>query len=59
MASTHVGSLINALQRLQGRESDVIYEAYFEAFNRDIEEELWAGGVDAGHHPRPPRSAER
>ena len=32
----------------QGRESDLIYEAYFDAFNRDIAEEL-------GGHPGPAR----
>jgi hypothetical protein len=52
-----VASLINALQLLQGRESDLIYEAYFDAFNRDIEEELWAGGGD--DHRRWCRPAER
>ena len=36
----HVGSLISALQVIRGRESDLIYEAYFDAFNRDVEEEL-------------------
>ena len=36
----HAGDLIGALQLLRGRESDLIYEAYFDAFNRDVEEEL-------------------
>jgi hypothetical protein len=42
----HVNGLIAALQLLRGRESDLIYEAYFDAFNRDLEEELLgpAGG---------------
>jgi hypothetical protein len=40
---THVGNLINALQIVRGRESDLIYEAYFDAFDRDIEEELGGG----------------
>lgn len=35
-----LGDLINALRLLRCRESDLIYEAYFEAFDRDIEEEL-------------------
>jgi hypothetical protein len=42
---THVGNLINALQVTRGRESDLIYEAYFDAFDRDIEEELWGSGA--------------
>jgi len=37
----HVGGLIAALQLTRGRESDLIYEAYFDAFNRDVEDELW------------------
>ena len=36
----HVGDLVGAFQLLRGRESDLIYEAYFDAFNRDIEDEL-------------------
>jgi len=36
----HVGDLVRSLQLLRGRESDLIYEAYFDAFNRDVEEEL-------------------
>ena len=41
-----LGDLISALHLLRGRESDLIYEAYFEAFDRDIEEEL--GGTTHG-----------
>jgi hypothetical protein len=40
----HLGSLIAALQLTRGRESDLIYEAYYDAFNRDIEDELWGSG---------------
>jgi hypothetical protein len=36
----HLGGLLGALQLLRGRESDLIYEAYFDAFNRDVEDEL-------------------
>ena len=43
----HVGSLISALQVTRGRESDLVYEAYFDAFNRDVEEELL--GAAPGH----------
>jgi hypothetical protein len=45
----HLGSLINDLQLIRGRESDLIYEAYFDAFNRDVEEELWGGGSALDH----------
>jgi hypothetical protein len=38
----HVSDLIGSLQLLRGRESDLIYEAYFDAFNHDIEEALGA-----------------
>jgi len=43
MAETRMqlGSLIAALQLTRGRESDLIYEAYYDAFNRDVEDELW------------------
>ena len=40
----HLGRLIAALQLARARESDLIYEAYYDAFNRDIEEELWGSG---------------
>ena len=30
----HLGGLLGALQILRGRESDLIYEAYFDAFDR-------------------------
>jgi len=40
----HLGGLIAALQLTRGRESDLIYEAYYDAFNRDIEDELWGSG---------------
>jgi hypothetical protein len=49
----HLGSLIAALQLTRGRESDLIYEAYYDAFNRDIEDELWG----AGPSPASPGSA--
>jgi hypothetical protein len=49
----HLGSLIAALQLTRGRESDLIYEAYYDAFNRDIEEELWGSGPT----PASPESA--
>jgi hypothetical protein len=42
---SQVGDLLSALQLARGCESDLIYEAYFDAFDRDIEEELW-GGAD-------------
>ena len=32
--------LLDALRHQRARESDLIYEAYYEAFNRDIEEDL-------------------
>jgi hypothetical protein len=35
-----VGDVIRALHLLRGRESDLIYEAYYDAFDRDVEEEL-------------------
>jgi hypothetical protein len=49
----HLGSLIAALQLARGRESDLIYEAYYDAFNRDIEDELWGSGPS----PASPESA--
>ena len=41
----HLNDLISSLQLLRGRESDLIYEAYFDAFNRDVEEELGGTGT--------------
>jgi hypothetical protein len=32
--------LLGALRHLRGRESDLIYEAYYEAFNRDVEDDV-------------------
>jgi hypothetical protein len=46
----HVGRLISALQLTRGRESDLIYEAYFDAFHRDVEEELLCPAPQS--HPR-------
>lgn len=37
------GDVIRALHLLRGRESDLIYEAYYDAFDRDVEEELRRG----------------
>ena len=37
---TVVTDLIGALRLVRGRESDLIYESYFESFDRDLEEEL-------------------
>ena len=51
----HVGSLISALQVIRGRESDLIYEAYFDAFNRDVEEEL----LGHTHHHEPSDAVDR
>ena len=42
----HLNDLISAVQLVRGRESDLIYEAYFDAFDGDVEEEL-------GAHVRP------
>ena len=41
-----LGGLIAAFQLARARESDLIYEAYYDAFNRDIEDEL--GGAADG-----------
>jgi len=46
---THLGGLLGALQILRGRESDLIYEAYFDAFNRDVEDELSGRPAHAPH----------
>ena len=35
--------LITALRHQRARESDLIYEAYYEAFNRDVEQDAWRG----------------
>jgi hypothetical protein len=37
------GDVIRALHLLRGRESDLIYEAYYDAFDRDVGEELGPG----------------
>lgn len=39
-----VAWLLNALRYQRARESDLIYEAYYEAFNRDVEEDLQTEG---------------
>jgi hypothetical protein len=60
---TQLGGLIAALQLARGRESDLIYEAYYDAFNRDLEDELWGPGPrrawrgSATTVPWPPRPA--
>jgi len=45
--------VIRALHLLRGRESDLIYEAYYDAFDRDVEEELRLGGPGGSADARP------
>lgn len=46
-ARQRLGWLLTSLRHQRGRESDLIYEAYYEAFQRDLDEDL---GNARDHH---------